>query len=159
MDGALGGRRMANPAAEINLSETAFPPPARDGWSLCSLTPAVVLPSRTLQTVGGMISRMPLLNCPDCKTEVSSAAISCPKCGRPFASSAAADAGKKLWFGRIVYCVVFVAAILAAIYFKDQGSADGVVVARCVAALAVILLIANIIASIIASVRNRQRSG
>jgi uncharacterized paraquat-inducible protein A len=34
---------------------------------------------RTLNT-----NNMPLTTCPDCSTEVSRSAYSCPKCGRPF---------------------------------------------------------------------------
>lgn len=35
---------------------------------------------------------MPLIKCPDCQTEVSDQAVSCIKCGRPFAKLAAEDA-------------------------------------------------------------------
>jgi hypothetical protein len=36
---------------------------------------------------------MPLIKCPDCKTEVSDSAPACVKCGKPFAAAQVARSG------------------------------------------------------------------
>lgn len=73
---------------------------------------------------------MALRTCPDCCTQVSTAAAACPQCGRPFANSPAISQGvrtveatAKKW--KFFQLVGFFGVIAAVIYGMTAGGPKG----------------------------------
>ena len=105
---------------------------------------------------------MPLITCPDCGREVSTAAAACPQCGRPLAAmaaptsapAAAAVKEENLWrgnpssillFGRTVVAIVSLIVLLLIYYFGYQFLAPYATIAWIVIAVVMIWQIAAIL--------------
>jgi len=69
---------------------------------------------------------MALITCPDCTTEISDAAVACPKCARPMAAKKAVDAAGK--GGMSLPTAVGIGMIGLGVYmFFGQNSVFGIV--------------------------------
>ncbi|MDQ6801675.1 MAG: PH domain-containing protein [Acidobacteriota bacterium] len=104
---------------------------------------------------------MPLVKCPDCGHDVSTAATACPQCGRPMAAvaapvpqAAAASPEQKLWhgtpswlllFGRIVGAFLVVVVLLLIYYFGYQFLAPYGTIVWIVIAVIIVWQVAAIV--------------
>ena len=71
-----------------------------------------------LFSFGGSIRRMPLTACPDCATQVSAEAVSCPRCGRPLRARAEGFGHRMLRGGCWLLILIFAAlGLLIMSYF------------------------------------------
>ena len=81
---------------------------------------------------------MPLINCPDCGTEVSDAAPNCPKCNRPIAKAERS----KLWPWVGVMVALFVYPFVVWIVFEVvQTVTEGLGLPEWFPGLALLLLL------------------
>ena len=75
---------------------------------------------------------MALVDCPDCGTSVSDAAVQCPQCGRPNPGAAIAESNsapvppplpRKPWSGSMVGAIVLIGALLAGMVANQVSGA------------------------------------